>query len=150
MKNRAIPGGGLSRRRFLGESTLVTMAFAGLRNAFSSNSASKTAEARKLETDFYGILDLPPGFSYDIFSEAGDRMDDGLLVPGKHDGMGLFEAGNGRVILVRNHEMEAAATEHSPFGTKRTLLRKIDRRRLYDAGRGKKPGWAGRPRWSTT
>jgi uncharacterized protein len=135
---------GLSRRRFFQQSAVVTTAFAGLRNFFvSSSHAAEAAPARKLESDFYGVLDLPPGFTYDLFSEAGEKMDDGLLVPGKHDGMGAFAGPNGRVILVRNHEMEASATEYSPFGVKRILLKKIDRKKLYDAGRGTKPGLGG-------
>lgn len=60
-------------------------------------------------------------------------MDDGFLVPGKHDGMGLFPGANGKIILMRNHEMDVGATEGSPFGSRRTLLRKIDRTKLYDA-----------------
>lgn len=136
--------GGLSRRTFLKQGTVVTMAFAGLKNFFTSSAMAAEGEtAKKLETDFYGVLDLPPGFTYNLFSEAGEKMDDGLLVPGKHDGMGVFPGRNGRIILVRNHEMEAGATEYSPFGAKRTLLRKINRRKLYDAGRGKKPGLGG-------
>lgn len=120
------------------------MAFAGLRNFFASPlQAAEANAAGKLESDFYGVIDLPPGFTYNIFSETGEKMDDGLLVPGKHDGMGLFPGANGRIILVRNHEMDVGATEGSPFGSKRTLLRKIDRRKLYDAGRGKKPALGG-------
>jgi uncharacterized protein len=135
---------GVSRRGFFQQSTIVTMAFAGLKNFFDSPSrAADGPSMRNLETDFYGVLDLPPGFSYNIFSEAGERMDDGLLVPGKHDGMGAFDGGDGKVILVRNHEMEVGATEFSPFGTKRTLLRKIKKEKLYDAGKGKKPGLGG-------
>jgi uncharacterized protein len=136
--------GGFSRRRFFQQSALVTTAFAGLRNFFASSVHGAEANAaRKLETDFYGVIDLPPGFTYHVFSEAGEKMDDGLLVPGKHDGMGVFAGSNGRIILVRNHEMDVGATEYSPFGNKRTLLRKINRHKLYDAGRGKKPALGG-------
>lgn len=135
---------GFSRRHFLGQSSLVTLAFAGLRNFCESSAhAAAAASGKELESDFYGIIDLLPGFSYQVFSEAGERMDDGLLVPGKHDGMGAFPGPEGKVILVRNHEMEAAATEFSPFGNRRSLLRKIDRKKLYDAGKGKKPGLGG-------
>ncbi|HXG46930.1 MAG TPA: alkaline phosphatase PhoX [Methylomirabilota bacterium] len=133
-----------TRRTFLKQSALVTTAFAGLRNFFSTAAAgAEVAAGARLESDFYGVLDLPPEFRYHLFSEAGEKMDDGLLVPGKHDGMGAFDAGNGKVILVRNHEMEPGATEFSPFGARRALLRKIDRHKLYDAGRGKKPGLGG-------
>ena len=55
-----------------------------------------------------GILDLPKGFSYRVISALGDRMDDGEPVPDAADGMGAFAGSNGRIILVRNHEIKAA------------------------------------------
>lgn len=134
----------LSRRNFLGRSGLVALGFAGLQRFVQSPaSAAEAAAAEKLDTDFYGTLDLLPGFSYTIVSETGDKMDDGLLVPGKHDGMGAFAGRGGRTILVRNHELDTTPPDQSPFGTKRALLRKIPRAKLYDAGKGKKPGLGG-------
>jgi uncharacterized protein len=138
----------LTRRLFLKRSALVTAGFAGLHSlfhgsAFAAAAKEKDKDEVKLEEDFYGVMDLLPGFTYTIISEAGEKMDDGLLVPGKHDGMGAFAGPNGTTILVRNHEMDPAATEHSPFGSKRALLRRIPRSKLYDAGKGKKPGLGG-------
>jgi len=52
------------------------------------------------------LLKLPEGFRYVTFGWAGDVMADGRLTPGKHDGMGAFAAGPGRVRLVRNHEQD--------------------------------------------
>jgi secreted PhoX family phosphatase len=52
------------------------------------------------------LLKLPEGFRYVTFGWAGDRMADGCVTPGKHDGMGAFDAGPGRVRLVRNHETD--------------------------------------------
>ena len=50
-----------SRRTFLQQTTLVTLAFAGLKNSFESSArGAETASAKKLESDFYGIIDLPP------------------------------------------------------------------------------------------
>ena len=134
----------LTRRNFVQRSGLVALAFAGLQR-FTLSAAERDGAAldKKLEPDFYGTLDLPPGFSYTVFSETGDKMDDGLLVPGKHDGMGAFAGPGGKTILVRNHEMDAAATEGSPFGAKRALFRKVPRAKLYDAGKGKKPALGG-------
>jgi secreted PhoX family phosphatase len=123
---------------------LVTLAFAGLRNAFQGSLlGAEVTTGKRIEEDFYGVIDLPPEFTYSIISEAGERMDDGLLVPGKHDGMGSFAGSGGRTILVRNHEMDVGAKEYNPFGVKGTLLRKVDRRKLYDAGKGKKPALGG-------
>jgi hypothetical protein len=50
------------------------------------------------------LLRLPEGFRYVSFGWAGDIMTDGQPMPGKHDGMGAFAAGPGRVRIVRNHE----------------------------------------------
>jgi secreted PhoX family phosphatase len=51
------------------------------------------------------LLDLPDGFQYTAVSITGQRMDDGGLVPGDHDGMGCFAGPDGAVVLVRNHEL---------------------------------------------
>jgi secreted PhoX family phosphatase len=135
----------LSRRSFLGQAGLVSFAFASLERFVSSDAHAGTMEEPDLELreDFYETLDLPKGFEYTVLSQAGETMNDGFLVPGKHDGMAAFAGSSGRTILVRNHEMEAGATEYSPFGRRRALLRNIDRSKLYDAGHGKKPGLGG-------
>ena len=49
-------------------------------------------------------LALPEGFRYRSFSVAGTLMSDGNKVPLAHDGMGLFNAHDGKFRLVRNHE----------------------------------------------
>jgi len=58
-----------------------------------------------LQPDPAGVLDLPPGFSYRVLSRLGDAMDDGGTVPDRADGMGSFDLGNGKLALVRNHEL---------------------------------------------
>ena len=58
-----------------------------------------------LQPDPAGILELPPGFSYRVISRMGDAMDDGGTVPDRADGMGCFDLGNGKLALVRNHEL---------------------------------------------
>lgn len=65
------------------------------------------------------LVKLPEGFRYTTFGWMGDVMDDGERTPTKHDGMGAFAAGPGRVRIVRNHETEIGA----PFS-----------RVAYDAG----------------
>lgn len=81
------------------------------------------------------ILDLPKGFSYEILSHTGNPMDDGLRVPAAPDGMAAFAGSNGRVILVRNHELNPENASQGPFGFTNELLTKIDRKFLYDAGK---------------
>jgi hypothetical protein len=56
-------------------------------------------------------LHLPEGFAYRSFHDtdlpAGSSvvLDDGTVLPGRHDGMGAFPLANGNVMLVRNHEV---------------------------------------------
>jgi uncharacterized protein len=58
-----------------------------------------------LVPDPAGLLDLPRGFEYRVFSREGDAMNGGV-VPGSHDGMGAFGAPLGGTWLVRNHEID--------------------------------------------
>ena len=81
-------------------------------------------------------LDLPAGFSCHPISQVGEEMDDGLLVPGKHDGMAAFAGEHGRVILMRNHELYARDVKIGAFGKFNMRLRRVAREKLYDAGRG--------------
>lgn len=99
------------RRRFLGA---TGTAFAALLasgcstaggGARSLASAAATDGYGDLVPDPAGILDLPRGFSYTVISRLGDIMSDGFTVPDAADGMGCFDLANGRIALVRNHEL---------------------------------------------
>lgn len=96
------------RRRFL---SVTGTAFAALLasgcTARSAGIASSPALAGygPLVPDPNGLFDLPQGFSYRVVSRLGDAMDDGLTVPDRADGMGCFDLGNGKLALVRNHEL---------------------------------------------
>ena len=68
-----------------------------------------------LVPDPRGLLDLPNGFSYRIISSFGDPMTDGASVPDKADGMGCFELDDGRLALVRNHELIATDDSGGEF-----------------------------------
>ena len=50
---------------------------------------------------------LPAGFTYRSFhdTEQTVTLDDGTILPGRHDGMAAFRAPGGNVWLVRNHEV---------------------------------------------
>ena len=52
-------------------------------------------------------LHLPDGFAYRSFHDTEARvvLDDGTVLPGRHDGMAAFHGPRGRVLLVRNHEL---------------------------------------------
>ena len=69
-------------------------------------------------------------------------MSDGLVVPGKHDGMGAFPSDDGRVILVRNHELNPKDARHSAFGSNLELREKVDLAKIYDSGKNNAiAGW---------
>ena len=146
----------ISRRHFLTRSSAVAVGFAGLQTSLSHGALSK-ATARSLIQSFgrddlgFGpmvidpnkIIDLPARFRYQIISRIGAQMDDGLLVPGKHDGMGAFAYINDdgsvdpdRTILIRNHEIEDAHKTTGAFETPE-LLAKINPESFYDYGFGK-------------
>ena len=63
----------------------------------------------ELKPDPLGVLDLPAGFKYQVFSREGDPMTHGGPVPGSHDGMAAFSAGFLGTWLVRNHEIDSDA-----------------------------------------
>ncbi len=138
----------LSRRSFLQSAALYTAGFAGLRALANQPLAAYLADGSAtgfgpLSPDAAGLLELPAGFRYTQFSRTGEDMDDGLLVPGMHDGMAAFAGPDGRTLLVRNHELESAWVNGSPFGHDAARLDRIDRRKLYDAGRGIAPNLGG-------
>ncbi len=83
------------------------------------------------------IFDLPAGFTYKVISRAGEIMSDGLHLPGQVDGQAAFAGPNGRVILVRNHELDPPLPQSGPFGADYYLLPKVDASRIYDAGKGR-------------
>ena len=137
-----------SRRRFMKQSTLALgAAFMGLKG-FTARAAAggETASVDlygPLVPDPEGLLDLPRGFRYRVLTRTGDPMDDGLVVPGFPDGMGAFAADDGKVVLVRNHELESKGEipertdqfrKLGPFGPRNELLDRVDRRKLYDPG----------------
>ena len=99
----------VTRRQF--NKGFVALALAGIGGHFKLLAAEPTQAMAKLDAlgalvpDPNGMLDLPPGFSYRVISALGDRMNDGLTVPDKADGMGCFSIDNERVALVRNHEL---------------------------------------------
>jgi hypothetical protein len=89
------------------------------------------------------LLALAPGFSYRVIARTGDLMSDGLLVPGSPDGSGAFPGPNGRVIVVRNHELTSDHGKTSAFGSGRERLARVATERLYDVGPGGVPQLGG-------
>jgi len=58
---------------------------------------------------------LPEDFQYRSFhdTEVPVTLDDGTVLPGRHDGMAAFRGPGGNVLLVRNHEINNPG---APFG----------------------------------
>ncbi|QNF34228.1 DUF839 domain-containing protein [Adhaeribacter swui] len=131
---------GSSRRAFLKKTGIASLGFMGLHHFVqnpllaSSNPVGPVGYG-PLIPDPQGLLSLPQGFSYKIISKKGNPMSDGLLVPGAPDGMATFKGPNGRVILVRNHEL-SASPDKGAFGATNEMLAKIDKSKVYDFGKG--------------
>jgi len=133
----------LNRRRFL-----QTIALAAITPAASAATGQMNANAGfgKLLPDPDGVLDLPKGFSYTVISRYGEEMDDGLLVPARHDGMAAFSRDDGSIVLICNHENSARAQRFSAFGADGSRLGMVDRDKVYDYGKGSTPGAGGTTR----
>lgn len=109
----------MDRRSFLKSAAAAAAAVPFHALLARAEGLSPVNSARVLRTTGYGplidaideatglpLLKLPEGFRYVTFGWGGDVMADGQRTPGKHDGMGAFAAGPGRVRLVRNHETD--------------------------------------------
>lgn len=135
-----------SRRRFIKTTGIVTVGFLGLSqfiNPVFAGNPDVVEGYGNLLPDPNRLINLPKGFSYKIISKRGDKMDDGLLVPGKADGMGAFQGKKGRVILVRNHENNPDSFDEGAFGLKNELLKKVAPDKFYEMGKGIFPALGG-------
>ena len=95
-------------RRQFAAGGLASIAFAGMALRGCAPPTADRGEVAgygPLEADRGGLLDLPKGFGYRVISRAGERMDDGFVVPGNFDGMGCIALDDGLIALIRNHEL---------------------------------------------
>ncbi len=123
-----------SRRYFIKNTGIVSLGFLGL-NQFISTGCKTSAGLSYgplLPPSSEGVLSLPKGFSSAIISRKGDLMNDGLMSPGMHDGMGVFKWNNKKMILIRNHENVPGAEATGPFGAGNKLINKISKGKIYD------------------
>lgn len=131
----------LTRRTFFGST--AGLAFSGLLSLAKARDADPKKDPGylnqiegygPLQADPNGLLMLPKGFSYKIISTAGEIMNDGLLVPGLHDGMACFThpTDSDKVILVRNHEIKHTRLKYSAFGSNGERLTESMRDKVYD------------------
>lgn len=133
-----------TRRSFLQSASAIPLGFAGLQAFLTGRARGENQPAvpigfGPLTHDPAGILELPARFSYKVISRVGERMDDGLFVPGDPDGMAAFNGPGGATILIRNHELTPYQKYASPFGPENELLDRIPRASFYDFGKGELP-----------
>jgi len=151
-------GNELSRRHLLQRGIALSAGFAGLSSLMTGAARGTLGTARlsqvasgavgvgygPLIKDPVGIFDLPAGFTYTVISRRGDKMSDGLYVPGQPDAMAAFPGPrDNTVVIVRNHELRPDANTWSAFGKDLELLDKVEPARIYDRGSGKVPACGG-------
>src|SRR5687768_8783365 len=101
VRSAAMTPRNFTRRRLLCAAGATALGFTGLRSLLARGASAVTQPVGTTPTDQasgYGplvrdphkILDLPQGFSYRVISREGERMDDGLRVPGNCDGTAAF------------------------------------------------------------
>lgn len=140
-----------TRRNFLRTAGFIGVGFAGLKLYACGSGTTETAEIAisealdygPLVSDPAGLLDLPEGFSYKIISTHKEKMADGLFLPGKPDGMAAFEREDGKIAVIRNHEMDPVDPSIGAFGEGNALLSEYTADQLYDYGSGKMPSLGG-------
>jgi len=131
----------INRRELLARLGAVTAGFAGLRHGLAADDAPGPAAGDagygELLPDPEGVIDLPKGFRYQVFSRTGETMDDGLLVPPSHDGMAAFPGPGAKTILVRNHEVSVGEDNTGAFGDQNELAKDFPWDLFYDPGKGR-------------
>ena len=135
----------LSRRQFLRTgaigtvSAAVSLGFLGCSRALIQKVPGFRPELFEFAPTANQLLDLPQGFIAHAFSRTGEEMDDGLWVPGGHDGMAAFPGPNGKTLLVRNHELQATSKNAGAFGWNNEKIEPAAIDKFYDAGSGELP-----------
>lgn len=137
-----------SRRDFIKIMGAVSLGFSGLQ-LFAQEQEVLTGQEDAFKAgfgplkDFDRIMRLPAGFKYKIIAEKGQKMNDGLILPGRADGMGAFSGSKEKVILVRNHENKSTDFAESPFGENNILLKKLKKEKFFDFGFSETPHLGG-------
>ena len=140
----------LSRRQFLRSGVLasasvaISMGFLGCSRALINHVPGFRPEPPyQFMPTPNELLDLPERFTAVGISRIGEVMDDGLWVPGKHDGMAAFPGPNGKTILIRNHELNATDKTVGAFGWNNEKIERAEIDKFYEIGSGELPGLGG-------
>lgn len=127
-----------SRRDFIRNTSLVSLGFLGLNQLVTQCKPASDFGFGALHHKEGDILSLPKGFSARVISRQGDHMTDGFYSPGANDGMGAFKGKDGKVLIIRNHELTPGSYGSGPFGKGNELLEKLGREKIYDYASGGK------------
>ncbi|NCU04832.1 MAG: DUF839 domain-containing protein [Chitinophagaceae bacterium] len=128
-----------SRRSFIRTTGLASLGFLGLSQCVLSGCKVNSSPAYGFGPLLHRegeILSLPKGFAAKVISRKGDLMSDGFYSPGNHDGMGMFEQKDGKILLVRNHELTPGSYGEGPFAKDKALAEKIGKDKFYDFAKG--------------
>ena len=125
------------------QASFISLGFLGLGRLNAGVNSRPVKGYGPLVKDPHGIFDLPKDFSYRVISKIGETMDDGLIVPGDPDGMAPFGLKDGRVAIIRNHELVNNQLDASPFGKTNELFGKLTPDKVYDIADGKMPSIGG-------
>ena len=104
----------LSRRYFLAAGAGALAAAGGLAWLYQPRKIG--APLGDLVSDSNGMLNLPPGFSYQVLQRVGDQMTDGFNAPGAPDAMACFAGENDSWVVMRNHEIHEGSPVDSTLG----------------------------------
>ena len=135
----------ISRKKFIKDISIITSGMIVFSNMLFS-AEKGIAILKKIipfEDDPNGILKLIKGFQYNIISQKGQIMSDGLEVPDHADGMGCFKGKNGNIILIRNHEIGhfkkiEKLLDKNPMQNNKSYIKK-NSSLMYDEGTNKNP-----------
>ena len=133
----------MQRRSFLAASLAAGLypGMAGLLRAAASSNRHVVSGYGELQADPRGILNLPPGFAYQVISVRGQQMTDGLRVPGWPDGMHAFALDDQRISLICNHELTLTQSGLSAWsGSACHDSDKLDKAYDYTEGQKVAPG----------
>lgn len=135
----------ISRKKFIKDISIVTIGMFAFSNMLvaAEKGLLKVSNILPIQNDPNGILKLIKGFKYKIISKKGQKMSDGLTVPDHADGMASFKGKNGRIILVRNHEIGRFKTlekliDKNPMQKNKNFIKKFSSY-MYDKGKNNNP-----------
>mgnify|MGYP001182937473 FL=1 len=135
----------ISRKKFIKDVSIFTVGMFAFSNMLlaAEKGLSKVLNIIPVQNDPKGILNLLKGFKYKIISKKGQSMSDGLTVPDHADGMASFKGKNGKIILVRNHEIGHFKTiekllDKNPMQKNKAYINK-NKNLMYDPGKNNGP-----------